>query len=61
MEAAIEESADLGLVKGQFLHLPPVVQTEVDQVFCGSCAGEQRSIRRVTFLIMSHFRMVTAG
>lgn len=37
VEASIEESVHLWLVKGQLLDLSPVVQTEVHQVFAGSC------------------------
>lgn len=37
VKAAIEESADLRMVKGQFLHLSPVVKTEVHQMLRSSC------------------------
>ena len=37
VKAAVEESVDLRLVEGQFLHLSPVIQTEVHQVLCSSC------------------------
>lgn len=41
VKAAVEESVDLRLVKGQLLHLAPVVQAEVDHVLGGRC-GEHK-------------------
>lgn len=38
VKAAVEQPADLRLVEGQLLHLPPVVQTEVQQLL-GRCWG----------------------
>lgn len=51
MKAAIEQFVDLWLVKGQFLHLSPVVQTEVHQMLRSSCKAQ---IHRMIFSCFSH-------
>lgn len=46
VKAAIEESVDLRLVKGQLLHLSSVVQTEVQQVFPRRCSRVEENMKR---------------
>lgn len=62
VKAAIEESVDLRLVKGQLLHLSSVVQTEVHQVFPRRCSGVEENTNSGQFpLLLCHTPGVLEG
>lgn len=52
VKTAIKQPVHLRLVKGQFLHLSPVVKTEVNQTLGSSCVKTQ--IQRLIFTFISH-------